>query len=79
MDKNLVENIQLIKGIKTDDSNFILKVFESYQKNKLQIEKQKQLTTIVLHSQILPSHQNIINLDKIVCSKNLSDFIFILE
>ena len=65
MDKNLIEKLEILKKINTDDSNFILKVFDAYQKNEAQIEQKKQLTTIVISNQYILSEQNIIDLDKI--------------
>ena len=36
--KNNIGSFSLIKKINTDDSNFILRVFEAYQKNQNEIE-----------------------------------------
>lgn len=65
MDKDLMEKIQILKEINTDDSNFILNIFEAYKKNKSEVERKKQSTTIVLDNQQIITKDNIINLNSI--------------
>lgn len=65
MDNNFQKKIQLIKKINIDDSNFIIKVYEAYQKHKKQIEKKKELSKIVTTIDETTLTQNTINLDTI--------------
>lgn len=65
MDNNLQEKIELIKKINTDDSNFIIKVYEAFKDNQSQIETKKQLSNIILDTKNISASQNIINLDNI--------------
>lgn len=41
MDKVLLEKIDLIKKLNTDNSRFILKVYESFQKKQIELEQKK--------------------------------------
>lgn len=65
MNTNLIEKINLIRKINTDDSNFIVRVFEAYQKNQNEIENKKKTTTIKLLNEKNKLLENVINLDKI--------------
>lgn len=62
---DLIEKINLLKKINTDDSNFIVKVFEAYQKKQHELEIKKETSTIIVSAQIPTSSKNIIDLDKI--------------
>lgn len=65
MNKNLLEKIELIKKIDTDDSKFILNVYNSFQKKEEELEKKKQSSSIILNQELIESKKNIINLDNL--------------
>ena len=53
MNKNLLEKIELIKKIDTDDSKFILNVYNSFQKKEEELEKKKQSSSIILNQELI--------------------------
>ncbi len=63
--ENFLEKIELIKKINTDDSNFILKVYEAYINNQKKIKMQKENSSIVLKNEFTDLQNNIIDLDKL--------------
>lgn len=65
MDKNLLEKMELIKKINSDDSNFIIKVFESFNKKEEETKKKKLSSSIILDTNMIDSEKDIINLDEI--------------
>jgi len=64
---SLDEKINLIRKINTDDSNFIIKVYETYQNYKLELKNKLELTSITLKNDGCDLNKNIIDLDKIWC------------
>lgn len=67
MDTNLEEKIDLIKKLNTDESKFIVNVYEAYQNHKKDVENQFKLPPIVLKDNILTLNQNVVDLDLIWC------------
>ena len=65
MANNLKENLEIIKEINSDDSNFILKVIEVYKKNKSNIDKKKSNSTIITKGKNTSEFTSIIDLDTI--------------
>lgn len=65
MDTNIKEKIDLIKKINTDESRFIVNVYESYQKHQKEVENKLKLPSIILKQNILALNQNIVDLDLI--------------
>lgn len=65
MDNNLKEKLDLIQKINTDDSRFILNVYDSYEKNKKSLENKFNTTSIILKDNFSKSSPNIIDLDEI--------------
>jgi len=66
MDNNLEYKINLIKSINTDNSRFIVNVYEAYKINQQNFEMKINQSSIVLKSEFSDS-SNIIDLDKIWC------------
>ncbi len=64
------EKLELIKSLNTDDSSFILNVYEAFEKNKKLIQEKKKNTKIILRKN-LKEDVPIIDLDKIDASKYL--------
>ena len=64
---NLQEKINLIQKINTDDSRFIINVYESYQSHKKEVENKIKSTSIILKSEFSKPISNIIDLDQIWC------------
>lgn len=65
MDNNLEEKLNLIQKINTDDSRFILNVYEAYEKHKKDLENKTKQTSIILKDAFSKSSPNIIDLDEI--------------
>ena len=71
MDNNLEEKINLIRKINTDDSRFILNVFESYSKYQKNLENKIKSSSIILKDTFSKSTPNIIDLDQIYAAPYL--------
>ncbi len=67
MNIDLEEKIDLIKKVNTDDSNFIIKVYENYQKHKQALENKIKISSIILKDEFDKSTSNIVDLDLIWC------------
>lgn len=67
MEHSLEEKINLIQKINTDDSNFIIKVYENYKNYKKDLETKAKFTSIILKNDFSKSAPNIIDLDQIWC------------
>lgn len=65
MNKNLLEKMELLQTLNTDDANFIFKICKSYLNHKSYYEEQLKTTSIVLSDKISPSEDNVINLDSL--------------
>ena len=65
MEKNLVEKMELIKQINTDDSSFILRVCESYINNQKKLNEKRKNTSIILKEKSQSIEGNVIDLDTI--------------
>lgn len=65
MDNNLEEKISLIRKINTDDSNFIIKIYETYQKHQNNLENNNKFSSIILKKDFIKSFPIIVDLDKI--------------
>lgn len=63
MNENLLEKMELLQKINTDDSNFIFKVCKYYQNDKKYYKNQRNVTSIILSNAIKKSEKNVINLD----------------
>lgn len=64
---SLEEKIDLIKKLNTDDSRFIINVYESYKKYKKELENKLKSTSIILKNTFSQPVSNIIDLDQIWC------------
>lgn len=71
MENNLDEKINLIKDVNTDDSRFIINVYESYQKHQKELENKRTLTSIILKNEFSKPIPNIVDLDLIWCKPYL--------
>lgn len=67
MENNLDEKINLIKSINTDDSRFIISVYDSYQKHQRELESRIKFTSIILKDEFSKPTPNIVDLDLIWC------------
>lgn len=67
MENNIDKKINLIKSANTDDSRFILNVYESYQKYKKELEEKMKLTSIIIKKNFFKPIPNIVDLDLIWC------------
>lgn len=65
MNENLLEKMELLQTINTDDSNFILKICKAYLNDKKHYENKAKTTSIVLSDKIKTLENNIINLDSL--------------
>lgn len=65
MNTNIEEKINLIKNANTDDTRFIINVYESYLKYKNELNNQKKNSSIILKSEFTNSFPIIVDLDKI--------------
>lgn len=65
MNTNLDEKINLIKNTNTDDTRFILNIYESYLKYKNDLENKRKSTSIILKAEFRNSFPIIVDLDKI--------------
>lgn len=61
----LQEKKNLIEAVNTNDSRFIVKVIESFQKKEIQFEEKKMKTKVILKGNMLYQENNLIDLDKI--------------
>lgn len=67
MDNILEEKINLIRNLNTDDSRFIVNVYEAYQKHEEDLKNKIKFTSIILKDEFSSSNANILDLDKIWC------------
>lgn len=67
MENNIDKKINLIKNINTDDSRFILNVYESYLKHKKELEEKLKSTSIIVKNKFIKPLPNIVDLDLIWC------------
>lgn len=65
MNENLLEKMELLQTINTDDSNFIFKICKAYLNDKKHYENKAKTTSIVLSDKIKTLENNIINLDSL--------------
>ena len=65
MNTNIDEKINLIKKANTDDTRFIINVYESYLKYKNKLNNQRKKSSIILKSEFTNSFPIIVDLDKI--------------
>lgn len=65
MENNLVKNIEIIKNLNTDDSRFIINIYEAYHINKKEIEKRIKNSTIILKKDFINQNIDFIDLDEI--------------
>jgi len=65
MNTNIDEKINLIKKANTDDTRFIINVYESYLKYKNKLNNQRKKSSIILKSDFTNSFPIIVDLDKI--------------
>lgn len=65
MNEILLEKMELLQTLNTDDANFIFKICKSYLNDKSSYEKQLKTTSIVLLDKISHSEDNVINLDSL--------------
>ncbi len=65
MEKELLNKLDIIKKLNTDDSRFILNVFNSYNKKLENIKVQKELSTIVLKKDYKNQKAQVIDLDSL--------------
>lgn len=67
MNNHLDEKIDLLKKLNTDDSRFIVNVYESYQKYQKNLENKIKCTSIILKSEFSKATPNVIDLDLLYC------------
>lgn len=65
MNENLLEKMELLQKVNTDDSNFIFKICKAYSNDKKHYENKAKATSIVLSDKIKALENNIINLDSL--------------
>jgi len=65
VENNIKEKIELLKNLNTDNSRFILKIIESFEKHKIEIEEQKIKSSIIINSIENLNKVNYIDLDKL--------------
>lgn len=65
MNENLLEKMELLQKVNTDDSNFIFKICKAYLNDKKNYENKAKTTSIVLSDKIKSLENNIINLDSL--------------
>lgn len=62
---NMQGKIKLLQNLNTDNSRFILKVLEAFEKNQIEVVNQKNKSSIITHITDNINKENIIDLDKI--------------
>lgn len=67
MENNLDNKINLIKSANTDDSRFIINVYEAYLKHKKELENKVKSTSIIIKKEFSKPIPNIVDLDLIWC------------
>lgn len=67
MNTNFEENLNFIKTLNTDDSRFIISVYESYQKHQKETQNKLKYSSIILKDNISALTQNVVDLDLIWC------------
>lgn len=65
MNNNLDKKIDLIQKINSDDSRFIINVYDSFQKNRINFENALKNSSIILKNEFSGSSISIIDLDSI--------------
>ncbi len=59
------EKIELLKSINTDNSRFVLKILEAFEKNKINLKNKENNSSIITNCIDSLDKKNVINLDKI--------------
>ena len=67
MDNILGEKINLIRTMNTDDSRFIINVYDAYQKHEKDLKNKIKFTSIILKDEFSNSSPYVLDLDKIWC------------
>ena len=65
MDSNFIKNIEILKNLNTDNSRFIINVYEAYEKNKRTLEDRIKNSTIILKRDFCNNNIEFIDLDKV--------------